>query len=138
MPFRTFQLHQSFQLRVPSCQAGTVHPILSLPESFEEILTFLIPCLLGNLYDGKTCFFRRFQLSFELTDCSLSDPHCLLGILAFLCRILKGDACLSSTELSSSLVDGELCCGIGVLIEILLPLLFACVGMYPRQICASS
>ena len=59
MPFRTFQLHQSFQLRVPSCQAGTVHPILSLPESFEEILTFLIPCLLGNLYDGKTCFFRR-------------------------------------------------------------------------------
>ena len=52
-----FQLRQTFQLRVPLRQAGTV---LSLPESLEELLASLIPFLLGKLCDGKKVLLPAF------------------------------------------------------------------------------
>ena len=53
---------------VPSHQTGNAHLLLSLPECFEDLLAFLIPCLLGSLHDGKTFLFRLFQLFSQLTD----------------------------------------------------------------------
>ena len=105
-------------MRVPSGPAGSAYLFFSLPEIFFfKKKADLVSCLLGNLLHGDTCIFRQSQLFLQFRNAHLSGPHYLLGIfenpLAVSSKATRRLR-LSSTVthwLSSSLDEGELCCG---------------------------
>ena len=114
----SFHLHHTFQLRVPSGPAGNAYLFFSLLKYFEDLLAVLVHCLLGNLRNGNTCFFRYFQLCNSVTPTftsSLSSRYFSILLSVFPKAIRR--LCRSSTAthwLSSSLDKGEICSGNGV------------------------
>ena len=106
-----FQTSHTFQLRVPSGQAGNAYIFFSLPQHFKNIWPFsFIACWAS--------FLMETPASSYIPSCScnsatpISHHHCLLGISAFSWPSSRTRRRLRP---SSSLDEGELCCGIGVL-----------------------
>ena len=114
-----FQLHQTFYLRVPSDPAGNAYLLFSLPEIFKKTnwpFSFLA-CWATSLMelpassDIPSCSRNSVMLTFRSSLFSryLSYPWQSLR------KRHAAFACPSTAThwLSSSLDEGELCCGIG-------------------------
>ena len=95
----SFRLHQTFQLRIPPGPAGNTNLLLSLPKDFENRLAIFAPRLLGHFRNGNTDLYGYLQSFLQFF--SKAKPRVRLSSIR-------------THWPSSSLNEGELCCGNGV------------------------
>ena len=83
------------------------------------MLVVLVSCLLGNFLDGDSCFFRHSQLFLQFRDAHFQVFLTVSQVSQYVpSSLFESDTPPSPVTathwLSSSLDEGELCCGIGV------------------------